>query len=156
MGARCLIFSRILCLLPYFMCANSEGFGETAWMRWLAGAFTGRLCDKYHNLMSWLKLLQKSNSSLLMKQISSHQIMWHLAKQKIDCWDINRFAFEPAHWKKVVLSKRQTAQPLLFQHIRYEPPCDKTNKMTVHPAKTQISLGIHPVWSVFAVRSVGS
>ena len=23
----------------------------------------------------------------------------------------------------------------------------KTNKMTVRPAKTQISLGIHPVWS---------
>ena len=29
---------------------------------------------------------------------------------------------------------------------------DKTNKMKVHPVKTQISLGIRPVWSVFAVR----
>ena len=29
----------------------------------------------------------------------------------------------------------------------YEPPHDKTNTMTVHPAKTQISLGISPVWS---------
>ena len=28
-----------------------------------------------------------------------------------------------------------------------EPPHDKANKMTVHPAKTQISLGIHLVWS---------
>ena len=28
----------------------------------------------------------------------------------------------------------------------------KTNKVTVRPAKTQISLGIRPVWSVFAVR----
>ena len=28
-----------------------------------------------------------------------------------------------------------------------EPPHDKTKKMTLHPAKTQISLGIHPVWS---------
>ena len=28
-----------------------------------------------------------------------------------------------------------------------EPPHDKTNKMTVCPAKTQISLGICPVWS---------
>ena len=37
-----------------------------------------------------------------------------------------------------------------------EPPRDKTNKVTVHPAKTQISLDIRPVWSVFAVRSVGS
>ena len=32
----------------------------------------------------------------------------------------------------------------------------KRKKMSVRPAKTQISLGIRPVWSVFAVRSVGS
>ena len=31
--------------------------------------------------------------------------------------------------------------------INYEPPRDKTNKMTLRPAKTQISLGIRPVWS---------
>ena len=53
--ARCLIFSRTLRILPYFMCANSKGSGETVWMRRLAWAFAGRLCDKYHNLMSWLK-----------------------------------------------------------------------------------------------------
>ena len=29
----------------------------------------------------------------------------------------------------------------------YEPHRDKTNKMTVCPAKTQTSLGIRPVWS---------
>ena len=40
-------------LLPYFMCANSEGSGEAAHMHRLAWAFTGRLCDKYHNLMGW-------------------------------------------------------------------------------------------------------
>ena len=55
-GARCLIFGRTLRLLPYFMCANSEGSGETARIRRLARAFTGRLCDKYHNLMSLLSL----------------------------------------------------------------------------------------------------
>ena len=37
-------------------CANSEGSGETARMRRLARAFAGRLCDKYHNLLSWLIL----------------------------------------------------------------------------------------------------
>ena len=31
--------------------------------------------------------------------------------------------------------------------ISNEPPHDKTNKMAVRPAKTQISLGICPVWS---------
>ena len=32
-------------------------------------------------------------------------------------------------------------------HTTYEPVHDKTNKMTCAPAKTQIRLGIHPVWS---------
>ena len=31
--------------------------------------------------------------------------------------------------------------------IKNEPPRDKTNKVSVRPAKTQISLGIRPVWS---------
>ena len=31
--------------------------------------------------------------------------------------------------------------------LYYEPRHDKTNKMSVRPAKTQISLGIRPVWS---------
>ena len=30
---------------------------------------------------------------------------------------------------------------------QYEPPRDKTNNVAVRPAKTQISMGIHPVWS---------
>ena len=42
-GALHLIFGRILRLLLYFMCANSEGSGETA-----------RLPMQYHNLMNWL------------------------------------------------------------------------------------------------------
>ena len=32
-------------------------------------------------------------------------------------------------------------------HKRYEPRHDKTNKMAVRPAKSQICLGIRPVWS---------
>ena len=31
--------------------------------------------------------------------------------------------------------------------LRFEPQHDKTNKMTVHPVTTPISLDIHPVWS---------
>ena len=40
---------------------------------------------------------------------------------------------------------------LLVWVMVFEPGHDKTNKVTVCPAKTQISLGIRPVWSVFAV-----
>ena len=44
-------FCRTLRLLPYFMCANNEGSGETARMRRLAWALAGRLCDK--DIISW-------------------------------------------------------------------------------------------------------
>ena len=33
------------------------------------------------------------------------------------------------------------------QGFKIELPHDKTNKVTVRPVKTQVSLGIHPVWS---------
>ena len=45
-------FCWTLRLFSYFMCANIEGSGVTARMRRLAWAVAGRLCDKYHNLMS--------------------------------------------------------------------------------------------------------
>ena len=35
-------------LLPSFICANSEGSGQTVRMCRLAWAFAGCLCDKYH------------------------------------------------------------------------------------------------------------
>ena len=41
----------------------------------------------------------------------------------------------------------------------HEPPHDKANNVVVHPAKTQISLGIRPVWSessLSAWRKLGS
>ena len=45
---------------------------------------------------------------------------------------------------------------MLIRQKIYEPQHDKTNKVSVRPAKTQISLGIRQVWSVFAVRFMGS
>ena len=53
------------------MCANSEDSGETARMRRLAWAFAGRLCDKYHNLMSWLIYLYKWPYLLKKKKIQA-------------------------------------------------------------------------------------
>ena len=35
----------------------------------------------------------------------------------------------------------------LWRNKQNEPRHDKTNKVTVHPAKSQISLGIRPLWS---------
>ena len=44
------------------------------------------------------------------------------------------------HWKAMIYGA-------LLQHLLYEPRHEKTNKITVRPAKTQISLGIRQVWS---------
>ena len=44
-------------------------------------------------------------------------------------------------------------------YVPSEPQHDKTNKVNVRPAKTQISLGIRPVWSessLYAWRKLGS
>ena len=42
---------------------------------------------------------------------------------------------------------------------KYEPPHDKANNVAVRPSKTQISLGIRPVWSEYSLsawRKIGS
>ena len=57
-GAWCLIFGWTLHLLPFCMCVNSKGSGETVRLRRLAWAFAGCLCNKYLNLMSWLNCFQ--------------------------------------------------------------------------------------------------
>ena len=45
-----------------------------------------------------------------------------------------------------ILTLNSTKLGLLKLLIVNEPPHDKTNEMTVRPAKTRISLGIRPVW----------
>ena len=58
-----------------------------------------------------------------------------------------------AKWEKVCVSVIShlslifTIQPKSFWSNKIEPPRDKTSNVAVRPAKTQISLGIHPVWS---------
>ena len=66
----CLIFGQTLRLLPYFMYANCEGSGETERMRSLAFAWAiaGRICVKYHNLISWLKYLVNVRESARLDQ----------------------------------------------------------------------------------------
>ena len=51
-------------------------------------------------------------------------------------------------------SNEYVSPSLSLSLIAYNLSClmTKPTKWHVRPAKTQISLGIHPVWSVFAVR----
>ena len=58
------------------MCLNSEGPGETAQMHMLVWALAGRLCDKYHNLMSWLILFLKK-LELQQKSLNDNSLLGH-------------------------------------------------------------------------------
>ena len=62
-----------------------------------------------------------------------------------------------ARWIVCRINKRKKS---IFSNLcQFEPPRDKTNNVVVRPAKTQISLGIRPVWSessLSAWRKLGS
>ena len=62
---------------------------------------------------------------------------WKDANRMANCVDPSQIA--PSAWIYIVW-------PDLPVRI-FEPTHIKANRMTVHPAKTQISLGIYPVWS---------
>ena len=70
-----------------------------------------------------------------------------------EIWDTH---FEFKSWLQCFCTLPQL---IFFQETAYEPRYDKTNKMSVRPAKTRISLGIRPVWSeslLSAWRNLGS
>ena len=81
-AARYLIFGRTLRLLPYFMCGNSEGSGKTVWVHRLAWAFTGRLCDKYLNLMS--SVFKDSHMAICWERVD-------LLAFRLCCFTVKRF-----------------------------------------------------------------
>ena len=64
-------------------------------------------------------------------------LIW-LAKVAINGPNLKKLTHKKSNWRKWWRKKNK----ILAQTLN-----DKTNKLTVHPAKTQISLGIHPVWS---------
>ena len=59
-------------------------------------------------------------------------------------------------WKNLIILKCCVAKVVTSI---FEPPHDKTDKVAVHPVKTRISPGIHPVWLeslLSAWRKLGS
>ena len=91
---------------------------------------------------------------------SQHPLPPPLLAQGRLSWNLQRTVLLAAHWSDLLRCGSYKRCTLHSQTISCpqdlwiwnEPRHDKTNKMSVRPAKTQISLGIRPVWSVFAVR----
>ena len=57
------------------------------------------------------------------------------------------FNVREARWMDGCAVALEASLPTLWSLFSWQGSNDKTNKMTVRPAKTQISLGIRPVWS---------
>ena len=119
----------------------------------------------YHKIMSFRdKILQL----VVVPFMRRHILMMTLYQDKTSkCKDTE---MSTRHEINVTNSPAASADMIAIENMWYElerparcrvpltvePQHDKTNKVSVRPAKTQISLGIRPVWSVFAVRSMGS
>ena len=57
-GVRGVNLGQNLYLYHCFMCANTEGSGETAHFYRLVRAFAARICNKYKNRVNWLILCE--------------------------------------------------------------------------------------------------
>ena len=80
-------------------------------------------------------------------QVTQFYAVWSPLTTALPTFDCFR-AYESRVKRKIPGFSLTECDRLLFgSKSVVEPPHDKTNKMTVCPAKTQISLGICPVWS---------
>ena len=107
------------------MCANSKGPGETARMRRLTWAFAGRLCDKSHNLMSWLSFIELQ---LCFQRIPfSDHINTSIKDQTFlylqQCKILRFLCEDNDSWYKNALTPRATDKTLNLYFICTKTPC---------------------------------
>ena len=117
-----------------------ESFNEKQKMLWNCGYNSGVFCTTY---------------SFHVKHNAFQEEMRKLP-EKVAVRDGSPPLAPRGNVKHVTTKYGYTRRRLAQRPSEPEPPLDKTNKMTVRPAKTHNSLGGLPIWSAFAVRSVGS
>ena len=78
------------------MRANSESSGGTAWMRRLAWAFAGCICDKYHNVMSWLHSWPISTKEWCRTRCQPDSYMYLLTAFVLNNWAFVLWLFNAA------------------------------------------------------------
>ena len=95
------------------------------------------------------------NYPLIITKFSPYLFFWKTPRSHL-LWTQSK-AFSNINNKDTNIwwTKTKTRQ----QRTPFEPRHDKTNKVSVCPAKTQISLGLHPGWSASSLstwRKLGS
>ena len=87
-------------------------------------------------------------ASITTYNITKRDTHWTQHKTTLIVDNILKFFYSSSLWQRLL--SLFVALPgdfvIVFLNL-YGPQHDKTNKMTVRPAETQISLGIRPVWS---------
>ena len=132
--------------MPY---ANNKGADQPAHLRGLISPFDVCCLDSIISLVSISEISSVQLASVAAQ--ASLSLTW-LKTSKTDPWIDHS---EAARFK--VFLKLNNS--FILVNFESEPQHDKTNKVSVHPAKTQISLGIHPIWSessLSAWRKLGS
>ena len=144
-----------LVLIAY---ASSEGSGEPAHPRSLARTFAARSYKQWikRNLQTESQIpgpsewLGMRSWNLSWRNARRHKFAWRgsfewVLKINILWKNIHNFNFCYLYNVHIVIRSYEIV-PNLGNELQH----DKTNKRLVPTAKTQIILGIHPVWSVFA------
>ena len=122
---------------PRFLHADSKDSDQTERMPRLNWVFSGRtvtllVLSCRGSLCHWWCAFK-----------DPHKETWSGQKEVVS---VDRWNYIVLIWFGSEVAFMLWAGHLYSQVVSYEPPHDKTNKLTVRPAKTQISLGICPVW----------
>ena len=133
--------------------ANNKGADQPVHLRSLISTFVVRCLDSIIPLVSTSEI-----SSLYLVSVTVQSSLSRRPQRQVFSWR-GSFGFQlhcdHIAWFNYCCHSHRSSYQYCFGYepsSSFDPPHDKTNKMTERPEKTQISLGIHPVWSVFAVR----
>ena len=131
---------------PSFLHASSEDFDQTGRMPRLIWVFTGRTHTLFvlscrSSCVDWYLSVPREPGRAAKQDLKMSRDM--TKQTKLLC----------AQWRlRLAWASAQSDQSLLpaWRNLvnTYEPRHDKTNKVTVRPSKTQISLGNRPVFAV--------
>ena len=92
----------------------------------------------------WKRNKEIKRSHLIPHPVSINIILLTSVESLVTAVPLHRNKFMCSLLSNFISKGILTPKTLIYE---FEPPRDKTNKMTVRPAKTQISLGIRPAWS---------
>ena len=120
-----------------FVIRFSDGLSRIAWQVYNSTCIA-MLKQGFSHVKTWLLITRSTAFYAIIRQGITALHLTSITQ----CWLLPSLL---SSWRNLPLEDVILSRYIALQY--YEPRHDKTNKMSVRPAKTQISLGIRPVWS---------